>query len=139
VLDYIRKIVASEKFCLSDEATFLKFEKVVEEDPEVPDEIDIWAVMQVKFEGEIPESYRALNLMLWDWVEKNYKILTMQLHDELKNFITEHYPQADHSSLDTVDDSVIWEDQLDYMPIVNEEDKTLTIEIELVLHTEPVE
>lgn len=140
MLEFIRKIRAAQNFTLKDDYTFLKFEDISAEKPiETPDELDIWAVVKINFEGELPGSYRALNMVIWDWVEKNHKTLTENLHEQLVSHFDNNYPGTDHSELKTLEDSVIWEDQLDYMPVVNEEEKALTIEIELILHAEEIE
>jgi hypothetical protein len=74
--------------------------------------------------------------MIGDWVESNLEKLTPALHDELKKHFEENYPESDASALDQMEDTAIWLDQLDYMPDIDEDAKTMQIEIELVLNAE---
>jgi len=140
LLDYIRQIHAAQNFIIKDNFEFIEFEDVTLQDivehQAVPESIELWGVVKVYYDGQIPESYKVLNLMIGDWVEKNTEKLTELLHKELKAHFQEHYPESDISELDQIDDSAIWGDQLDYMPVVNPNDQTMTIEIELVLHAE---
>lgn len=139
-MDFIRIINASQKFKIKDDFEFIEFEDIVgeehDQDETVPQSLEIWAVVKVPYEGEMPESYKALNLMIGDWAEKNEAPLTKELHEKLKGHLQKTFPEGDVSDLDQLDNSVVWLDQLDYMPIVDENTSTMTIEIELVLNVE---
>ena len=138
-LDLIRAINASKTFKIKDDFKFVEFndisgEAVTETEP-TPDQLEIWAGVEISYDGEIPESYKALNLLIGDWVETHEDELTKTIHTELKNHLEENYPQAELPDLDNGDSS-IWLDQLDYMPRVDREDNSMVIEIELVLQAE---
>jgi len=137
LVDYVRIINSLKKMKFKDTFEFISFDDISLEDlakDEVPDHLEIWAGVRISYEGELPESYKALNLMIGDWVEGHEEELTEVIHEKLKAYIHEKYPdaEADISS----DDTSIWLDQLDYMPRSEEDKKHLDIEIELVLEVE---
>jgi hypothetical protein len=140
--DFIRIVNAAKNFKIKDDFEFISFDDITQEDVEngdSPETIDIWAAVKISYNGKMPESYKALNLMIGDWVEKNLSSLTEVLHKELRGHFEEHYPESNSEDLESLDESVVWTDQLDYMPAKSSEDeKSLVIEIELVLHAEPV-
>jgi hypothetical protein len=140
LLDYVRLVNASKKFKLKDDFNFLSFDDVSLEDlgeDEIPEHLEIWASVKIFYDGEIPDSYKALNLIIGDWVEKHEDELTEVIHEKLKEHVTKNYPDAVHD-LD-FGDSSIWLDQLDYMPREEEGSKSLEIEIELVLDVDTEE
>lgn len=143
LLDFIRKINAAQNFSLKDNFEFIAFEDVsaahIVENNEIPETLEIWAAVKVHFEGEVPESYKVLNLMIGDWVESNVPKLTPVLHGALKDHFKENYPESEVLDLDQIEDTAIWLDQLDYMPEIDLKDKSILIEIELVLNAEPFE
>jgi hypothetical protein len=140
LIDYIRQVYASQKFSLKDDFEFVEFDDItsegISETEPTPEAIEIWAAVQVPFSGELPESYKVLNLMIGDWVAKNEKDLTKVIHEKLAEHFKKNYPDSDTSDLSSSEDSAIWLDQLDYMPRTEDGKKSLTIEIELVLDTE---
>jgi hypothetical protein len=134
LLDYIRLVNASKKFKIKDEFEFQSLDDVSLEDlkqDELPEQLELWASVKISYEGEMPESYKTLNLLIGDWVEEHEDALTEIIHEKLKEHIGKNYPQATQD-LD-FNDSSIWLDQLDYMPRTEEGSKSLEIEIELVL------
>jgi len=141
LLDFVRMVRAAQTFLISDEFELQGFDDIsaLEADGTPPENIEIWAKVKISFEGALPESYKVLNLMIGDWVERNLDPLTTKLHAELKEHFDQNYPGSDHSELDQIEDTAVWTDQLDYMPIINEPDHSMTIEIELVLEAEPNE
>jgi hypothetical protein len=142
LLDYIRQVYASQKFSIGDDFEFKEFDDItpegISEKEPTPEAMEIWAAVKVPFTGEIPESYKVLNLMIGDWVAKKEKELTKALHKNLADHLKKNYPDSDASGLEESEDSAIWLDQLDYMPRIDEDDKSIVIEIELVLDTEPI-
>lgn len=138
LIDYMRLVNAAKKFKLKDDFKFLALDDLSLEElgeDETPDYLEIWAAVRIFYDGEIPDSYKSLNLIIGDWVEEHEDELTEVIHEELKSYVKEKYPSAAHD-LD-MEDSSIWLDQLDYMPRVMQEDKkSLDIEIELVLEIE---
>jgi len=143
LIDFIRKINAAQSFDIKDNFEFVAFDDIsaehIVEHKEVPETLEIWAAVKVHFDGELPESYKVLNLIIGDWVEANIEKLTPVLHEELKSHFKENYPDSDIMELDQVDDTAIWLDQLEYMPEIDQDKKEMTIEIELVLNAEPLE
>jgi len=140
--DFVRVVNAAKKFKIKDNFEFISFDDITHETgglEEDPDSIEIWAATKIFYDGEFPESYKALNLIIGDWVEKNKIELSKVLHSELKSHFEEKYKDSNSDDLDKLDESAIWSDQLDYMPVRSEDEKSLTIEIELVLHAEPIE
>jgi hypothetical protein len=142
LLDFIRQIEATKNFNLQDKFEFVEFNDVsyeeIQEKNEFPETLEIWARVNVPYTGNPPESYKVLNLMIGDWVEEHLELLTETIHKKLKDHFSENYPDSDTSELDSLDETVIWTDQLDYMPEDIEDKKTMDIEIELVLHGEPL-
>lgn len=138
--DFIRIVNAAKSFKIKDDFEFISFDDITQEDIEngdTPETIDIWAAVKIFYDGKLPESYKALNLMIGDWVEKNLDPLTETLHKELRGHFEEHYPESNSEDLESLDESVVWTDQLDYMPAKSSEDeKSLVVEIELILHAE---
>ena len=138
LLDYMRLVNAAKKFQLKDNFDFLEFDDMsledLEEDVTTPDHLEIWASVRIFFDGEIPDSYKSLNLIIGDWVEEHEDELTKAIHEKLKVHVGEKYPEAAHD-LD-LDDSSVWLDQLDYMPRAEEGKKALDIAVELVLDVE---
>lgn len=151
----VMKKLASKKFKLG-KAEFIGFEKLdVEEfisdlkDDEIVDygaHIEIWAKFRISYEGEPPESYRVLNGMIQDWVddadgkidgEKDIDYnLKKEVNPKLIAYLKENYKDIDVSDLDSDVDDYIWEDQVDYMPEVDEEKKQIEFVVELVLEVD---
>jgi hypothetical protein len=142
LIDYIRQVYASQKFSIGDDFEFKEFDDItpdgISEKEPTPEAMEIWAAVKISFTGEIPESYKVLNLMIGDWVAKKEKELTKELHKNLADHFKKNYPDSDASGLEESEDSAIWLDQLDYMPRIDEDGKSIVIEIELVLDTEPI-
>lgn len=140
MLEFVRVVNAAKELKFSDDFEFIEFEDV-EADTEqaenspVPDQVEIWAIVKLTYTGKIPTTYKALNLVIWDWVEKHEDELNKTIIEELKKHFEEKYPESDTEDLDN-GDSVIWEDQLDYMPRINPDNKEIIIEVELVMDTE---
>jgi hypothetical protein len=138
IVDYIRQIRALKNFKLEDKFEFEEFDDItpegLTETEPVPEHIEIWAAIQIPFEGTLPESYKVLNLIIGDWVGQHEKELTMIIHGKLKEHFKANYPNSDTSEMD--EDSAIWTDQLDFMPRINEKEKNMIVEIELVLEAE---
>lgn len=140
--DFVRVVNAAKKFTIKDKFEFISFDDITHEIGGLksdPESIEIWAAVKIFYDGTLPDSYKALNLIIGDWVEKNSKELSKVLHSELKDHFKDKYKDSNSDDLDELDHSVIWQDQLDYMPTNPEDEKALVIEIELVLHAEPVE
>lgn len=141
-VEYMAK-KAAENFKLKD-ITFNGFDAInVEEEKKLLDNnsdfsagIDIWAELSIKYEGIPPESYRILNKMIQDWVDDNEKDIKKIINPKLAPFLKERYDSIDLTDLNEDFDDYIWEDQVDYMPEVDEKSKKITFVIELVLEIE---
>lgn len=139
--EFVRVVQASKSFKLNDDFEFIEFvdveaedDKIVRQEP-VPDQVEIWAAIKTSFTGKVPSTYKSLNLIIWDWVEKNEDKLNEVITNELKRHFEEKYPETDTEDLNG-EDSVIWEDQLDYMPRIDADRKEIIIEVELVMDAE---
>lgn len=140
IIDYMRLVNAAKKFKIKDDFEFVNLDDVssehIEEHKAVPDLLEIWAAVKIFYDGEIPDSYKSLNLIIGDWVNKNIKPLNDVIHDELKEHFNTFYEDSSLEDPEDIEDTSIWKDQLDYMPIIDEKKKSMMIEIELVLHAE---
>lgn len=96
-------------------------------------QLDIWAELSISYSGDCPDSYRVINSMIMDWVDDNEDKIKEIVNPELKKFLNEKYPDIDDSDLDTDFDDYIWEDQVDYTPEVDLENKKIDFSVELVL------
>jgi hypothetical protein len=142
IVDYMAK-KASENFKLK-EASFIGFENieideenVVENnDEEFSANIEVWANIHIDYEGTPPDSYRVLNRMLQDWVDNHDEDLKKMINPQLSAFLKEKYANLDISDLNQDFDDYIWEDQVDYMPEIDEDKKKIKFIVELVLEIE---
>lgn len=139
-LDFVRLMHAKQKLKINDDFEFIEFEDITADGlrptSPIPDNVEMWATVKLTYTGEIPDSYRTLNFMIGDWVEKNQKKLTDVIHKELQRHFGEKYPGSE-TDLDG-DGTAIWIDQLDYMPRIDDDKNSIIIEIELVMDTEPL-
>lgn len=142
MLDFIKVSSAQQNFKIRDDFEFVAFDDMTSEgmteDSSVPQELEIWAAVKINYEGIIPDSYKVLNLIIGDWVNSHVDPLTKAIHGQLKGHFQAIYPGSDHSELDDAEKSTIWTEQLEYMPRIDDDLKSIVIEIELVLPTEPV-
>jgi len=137
------RVLAASNFKLTN-VTFVGFESIDEtkveqasdDDEDMFAQLDVWADMSIGYEGEPPDSYRVLNAAIMDWVEEHDEDLKKVINPKLIPFIKGRYPDVDVSDLKEDFDDYIWEDQVDYMPDVDEESKTIKFSIELVLDIE---
>jgi len=142
------KILASETFRLGKvlfngfedikDVTINKSIEIIKNDSTVvnkesTNQLDIWADLSIEYEGTPPESYRVLNSMIMDWVDDNEKSLKSIINPKLVPFLNEKYNSIDTSDLIEDFDDYIWEDQVDYFPELNEENKKIDFSLEMVL------
>ena len=142
LLDFVRIINANQNFKIHDDFKFVGFEdmtfEAMDADVALPTSMEIFAEVKISYDGEPPESYKALNLIIGDWVEKNVDTLSDIIHSKLKEHVEKNYPDSDTKELDDTETTALWMDQLDYMPRIDSDKNEITIEIELVLHAEPL-
>lgn len=137
---------AAENFKLK-EVSFVEFEKVdIDEensvennDEEFSADIEVWANLSIGYEGNPPDSYRVLNRMLQDWVDDHDEDIKKLVNPKLTEFLKENYDNIDVSDLNQDFDDYIWEDQVDYMPDIDEDKKEIRFTVELVLEIEETE
>jgi hypothetical protein len=138
---------AAENFKLKD-VSFVDFDSIdIDElstvDPKnVADfsaSVEVSANLCLTYDGTPPESYRVLNSMIQDWVEDHDADLKKIINPKLLPFIKERYKDIDASDLSEDFDDYVWEDQVDYMPELDEESKTIKFMVELVLEVEETE
>ena len=142
LLDYVRSVEAAKRFRLTDSFDFIGFDDLSDvrmPEPDKPMDLEVYAKIRIPWSGDPPESNRILNILIADWVDKNLNQLTKVIHENLKGHITEKHPGAEHEGLDQTEDTAVWTDQSEYMPDVDEDKKTMDVELELVLDAEPVE
>ena len=138
LIDYVRLVNAKKSFCIKS-AKFKEIEDLSKE-TESEDHVEIWTEFELKYAGELPESYRTLNAIIGDWVEENVDDLTKKLHPPLIKFLKKEYPESDLVDIEEgFEESPIWTDQADYMPRGKEGEKKISIEVDLVLEHEPHE
>jgi len=102
-------------------------------------QIEVWAKLVINYEGEPPENYRLLNSIIMDWVDDHDADLKKVINPELKAFLNGQYKNIDISHLDEKFDDYVWEDQVDYMADLDEENKEIKFIVELVLEIEETE
>lgn len=142
VVEFMAK-KASENFKLK-EAKFIGFDNIkVDEENTVEDneeefsaDIEVWANISIEYDGVPPDSYRVLNRMLQDWVDDHDGDLKKMINPKLVEFLKDKYDNIDVSDLNQDFDDYIWEDQVDYMPEIDEDKKTIKFTVELVLEIE---
>ena len=143
------KINAAANFILKDDAKFEGFDDVgelalsrsvnVRDNGEMSEyeqeynQLDIWASISIGFEGEPPGSYRVFNSIILDWVDENEEKLKKIINSKLIFFLKEKFKDLDVSDLKEDFDDYIWEDQVDYLPGISDDDSRLHFSIELVL------
>jgi len=142
------KKIAEEGFKLKD-VKFNDFQNIDESsvDVDAPGEdsdefsahLDVWANLTVSYKGTPPDSYRVLNSIIMDWVDENEEQLKKEINPELIEYLKDKYPNLDVSDLNEDFDDYIWEDQVDYMPEVEEEENKINFTLELVLEIEEEE
>jgi hypothetical protein len=74
--------------------------------------------------------------MLQDWVDDHDVDLKKMINPKLTAFLKDNYDDIDISDLNQDFDDYIWEDQVDYMPEIDEEAKKIQFSVELVLEIE---
>jgi hypothetical protein len=149
------KLVVAANFILKNDVKFEGFDDVgemelshtvnVRQNGEMSEyekefnQLDIWAHLSIGFEGEPPDSYRVFNSILLDWVDEHEAELKKIVNPKLISFLKEKFKDLDVSDLKEDFDDYIWEDQVDYMPGIDDEDGRLHFSIELVLDIEDEE
>jgi hypothetical protein len=144
------KKLAAENFKIKD-LKFVDFDTIMvdesfsdedsdyeEDEVDEDHQLDVWADMVLTYEGTPPQSYRTLNSMIMDYVDDNEDKIKKEINPKLKSFLNKTYPDVDTSDLDEDFDDYIWEDQVDYMPELDEPGKEIKFTLELVLDVEDV-
>ncbi len=109
------------------------------DDQEYSAQIDVDANLRIKYEGELPDSYRVLNGMIQDWVDEHEAELKKIINPKLIGYLKEQYKNIDISDLSEDFDDYIWEDQVDYYPEIDEDKKEIKFMLEMVMEIEEEE
>jgi len=139
----VMKKMAAERLKFGD-LEFAGFEKIdttmiserVEGADDADLQVEVWANFRVKYEGELPESYRTINAMVMDWVDGHEDDIKKRIGGELVPWMRDQYPGTDLSELEEDVGDFLWEDQVDYMPEVYEDKHVITFTVELVMDVE---
>lgn len=102
----------------------------------VEEDFVLFAEVSTPFTGELPSEYRVLNALVSDYVAKNYKDIETLLFRPVLSFLNREYPDSDYTDLLGGMVDFVWEDQLDYTPMIDEENGRIRFSIELVLEME---
>lgn len=133
------KLAAKSNFKLKD----LKFVEIynVAEKFSSPngEEVDIWASLAISYEGTPPESYRVLNSMVMEYTEDKKKELGNILALPLKSFLSDRFPMADLSELAEDASDFIFEEQVDFLPEIEEDKKDILFQVEVIVELEESE
>jgi len=105
-------------------------------DLDLNSQLEIWADFSLAYTGEPPQSYRTINTLVMDWVDNNEDKIKKEVNPSLKEYLNKEFPDIDTKDLDDNFDDYIWEDQIDYMPEIEEEKKRIRFSIEIVLDVE---
>jgi hypothetical protein len=140
LIDFIRQIKSQQNFKIADTFEFVEFDDMTHEglsEDEAPEQLEIWAQVKLNYEGAIPESYKAFNLIIGDWVQEHVAALTKVIHSNLHDHFRAFYEGSEVDLND--EETAIWLDQLEYMPRPDPDTHTILIEVELVILAEPLE
>ena len=99
---------------------------------------DIYVSMTLDYAGTPPDNYRVLNGIVMDWVDDNLKELEQQLQPEVDAYFKRQYPNIDISEFDSSTEDFVWDQQVDYLTLVHEDERKVHFEVELVFNIEPV-
>lgn len=99
----------------------------------------LFAHMSARYEGEPPESYRVLNAFILDMVTDHREDFNTDLAKPVIDYLNDHYSDGDLSELQDGIDDFIWESQIDYIPMLDPENKRIYFDIELILVMESTE
>lgn len=133
------KLAAKSNFKLKD-LKFVEIYNVSEKFASTNgEEIDIWASLAISYEGTPPDSYRVLNSMIMDFTEDKKEDLGKVLALPLKSFMSERFPAVDLSELDKDVSDFIFEEQVDFLPEIEEDSKDILFQIELIVEVEESE
>ena len=100
------------------------------------DDFVLFAQIAIPYQGQIPEDYRVLNGISLDYVKDHFDELETEIYKPLMKFLTDEYSEADFTELLNGITNYIWEDQVDYVPLVDVDSNRIYITIELMLMME---
>jgi hypothetical protein len=104
-----------------------------------PDDFVVYAQVAVPFTGKPPEDHRVLNALMSDYVSEKKKDLEGLLHKPVLSFIVREYQNdADYSEILNGMDDYLWDEQVDYIPLLDVKNSRIFITIELMLAMEPI-
>jgi len=142
----LMKRMAAEHFKLGN-LQFDGFDKIdttevtdsTEYGEELQAQLDIWADFRLTYTGTPPESYRVLNSMVMDYVDEHEEEFKAAINPQIVAFVKSQYQDVDLSEVDDKVDDFIWEDQVDYMIEIDEDNNEILFTLELVMDVEETE
>lgn len=97
------------------------------------EDFTLYAHMSSTYEGEPPESIRVLNSLVLDTVTANIDEFNKQLEGPVKEYLEKNYGDVDLTDLQDGLENFIWESQIDYLPMLDPENKKIYFDVELIL------
>lgn len=91
----------------------------------------IFAHMYLPYKGNIPEDYRVLNAFISDFVAKNRAALEEVLSEPVIEYLQRDYGDGDLSDITGGISDYFWEQQIDYLPMVDPDNQVIYFDIEL--------
>ena len=134
------KVLAKKNFKLSNpEFQEIHDAGIIEQHGLTPEDFEIFIHMSMDYEGTPPSSYRALNSIVMDYVDENKDDLEKMLSQKVVEHFSQEESPIDPAEFQKEYKDFIWEEQVDYMPMVDQEKKKIFFEIEVVVGIEPLE
>jgi hypothetical protein len=100
----------------------------------------MYAQVAVPCEGNIPEDHRVLNVIISDYMADKKSVLETSLQKPVLSFLVREYQGvADYSEVLNGMEDFIWEDQVDYLPLVDKTSNRIFFTIELLLEMDTQE
>jgi hypothetical protein len=100
----------------------------------------VYVQVAIPYTGTIPENHRVLNALMSDYISSRAKNLEVMLNKPVLTFLSNEYKGvADFSDLLQGMEDYLWEDQVDYVPLVDAPNKKVYVTLELMLSMEQTE
>jgi hypothetical protein len=100
----------------------------------------LFVQVAIPFQGELLEDHRVLNVLASDYVADKFKELNAAVNKPILAFLTREYQDvADYTEVLNGVEDLLWEEQVDYIPLVDKSGSTLFITLEIMLAMEPTQ
>jgi len=97
------------------------------------EDFTLYAHMSASYEGEPPEDIRVLNGLVLNIVSDNLDEFNTQLALPVTEYLKANYGDGDLSDITDGLEDFIWESQVDYLPMLDPENKRVYFDIEMLL------